>query len=121
MDSKGSECFGVNKFLFCNRKEKGRKSKSEVYVRVDPSIMHSPQTIRVNDSSFNAFVKMSSSCSVMICDVQAAAATYSASVVDIDTHVCFFDCQLMSFPSRNWQPPEVFLRSIEHPLRSESE
>nr|GEZ76686.1 hypothetical protein [Tanacetum cinerariifolium] len=45
------------------------------------------------------------------CPQQLAAATYSASVVDVATIVCFLHCQEMSRLPKNRHPPEVDLRS----------
>ena len=57
----------------------------------------------------------------MTCEVQEAAAMYSASVVDREMQVFFLDCQLTSLPSINWHPPVVLFRSKPQPPRSASE
>src|SRR5438876_10616725 len=52
---------------------------------------------------------------------QLAVATYSASVVDWATLDCLREDQETSEEPKNWQVPEVDLRSKRHPAKSASE
>src|SRR5436190_12637610 len=52
---------------------------------------------------------------------ELAAATYSASVVDWATLDCLREDQETSEEPKNWQVPEVDLRSKRHPVKSASE
>ena len=55
------------------------------------------------------------------CAQQLPAATYSASVDEIDTQLCFLEDQLTKEQPRNWRPPEVDFLSTLSPAQSESE
>ena len=54
------------------------------------------------------------------CAQQLPAATYSASVDERDTQLCFLEDQLTKEQPRNWHPPEVDFLSTLSPAQSES-
>jgi hypothetical protein len=54
-------------------------------------------------------------------ELQLAAATYSASVVDWATLDCLRDDEETSEEPKNWQVPEVDFQSTRHPAKSASE
>ena len=55
------------------------------------------------------------------CVQQLPAATYSASVDERDTQLCFLEDQLTREQPRNWHPPKVDFLSTLSPAQSESE
>ena len=54
------------------------------------------------------------------CAQQLPTATYSASVDERDTQLCFLEDQLTKDQPRNWHPPEVDFLSTLSPAQSES-